>query len=251
MDKCWTLQQLTSDVASQLKTTIHLGALVPWANVAMEAELPYIFPQRVVWHFTRLVPPSYTTALDEKFLQGMINAIPQAVFQLCNLPLHALAFGCTSASAAYSVSFPDDEAIFCKCVPFLTAFSAILYVLSLHRVKRIALVTPYEEPITQKEVQAFAASEIEVLQSTSMGYRDRIGAIRNDEVLEACKESIPCEAEALVISCTALHTHQLIPILEQQYGLPVISSNTAIALASVLLGMKSNHSLWRTHNVKR
>jgi len=64
MVKRWKLRELSSDLAERIRTPAHFGVLVPWANMAMEAELPCIFPRQVVWHFARLVLPSRTTAID-------------------------------------------------------------------------------------------------------------------------------------------------------------------------------------------
>jgi maleate isomerase len=226
------------DLTQNLNETIHLGMLVPWANQAMEAELPVLFPRRVIWHVARLVPPNATTALDDEFLTGMIRSVPQAVFQLRNLPLRALAFGCTSASSA----FPDEVTTVLKTlqtgqrsIPFLTAFSALCLLLTACHAERIVLITPYEHELTLREAHAFEYQGITVQAAISLGYRDEIGTISTQQLLEACASSSLAGAEALVLSCTALHTLEVIPLLEERYRLPVLSSNTALALASILV----------------
>ncbi|WP_194830564.1 aspartate/glutamate racemase family protein [Laceyella tengchongensis] len=229
------LRELADELTEQLGFKRHFGALVPWANIAMESELPYIFPKQVVWHFSRLVPPSRTTAIDDDFLKGMIEAIPEATRQLKHIPLDVVAFGCTSAS----FSFPDKMAIFTgdmleTKIPIISAFGAILKVLSYYGAKRIILFTPYEEHITQLEAQAFADRGIEVIESVSLGYSDNIGSIKSDQIMGALPSQWSGMADAIVLSCTALHTLTAIAELERKFGIPIVSSNTALALASVM-----------------
>lgn len=235
MDRLWRLREVADDLAQQIQKTIHVGALVPWANLAMEAELPFIFPGRMVWHFARLVPPSQTTEIDTDFLQGMIEAIPQAAFAFSRLPLDVVVFGCTSASFSFSELARSRLQAASTALPFLTAFTAIRHVLHYFDARRIVLLTPYEETITQAEVHAFTENGIKVLGSAALGYRDGIGDIETDALLAVYKTCRAPEAQAVVISCTALHTLKAICLLEEQERIPVISSNSALALASALL----------------
>jgi maleate isomerase len=229
------LRQLANKLSEQLSFKRHFGALVPWANIAMESELPYILPRQVVWHFSRLVPPSHTTAIDDDFLNGMIQAIPEATRQLKHIPLDVVAFGCTSASFSY----PEKMTLFSgeklgTMIPIISAFQAILKVLSYYGAERIILFTPYEEHITQLEVQAFADHGIEVLKSVSLGYSDNIGSIQSKQIMGALPSEWSGMADAIVLSCTALHTLTAIDELEKRFGVPTISSNSALALASAM-----------------
>jgi hypothetical protein len=55
--------------------------MVPWAYSIVEAELPRWAGTSVVWHYTRLVPPSGGTASDANFLAGLIAAVQNALAQ--------------------------------------------------------------------------------------------------------------------------------------------------------------------------
>jgi hypothetical protein len=108
----------------------------------MAAELPLIFPQKVVWRVARLVPASATTALENDFLMGMIRTISQAVFQLSRLPLRSLAFGCALASGV----FPDEFATALRLLQtgHLTAFSAFCSILTMCHARWIVLIAAYQ-----------------------------------------------------------------------------------------------------------
>lgn len=237
MDKSWRISKHLQTCASFPGEPIHMGLLVPWANQAMEAEIPSLFPGRVVWHVARLVPASATTALDDTFLAGMVQALPQALFQLHHLPLRAFAFGCTSASSLFPEEITAARQAYGEDqpeIPFLTAFSALCLCLTLCQAKRMLLLAPYESALTQREGEAFTRRGMTVTTAISLGYRDDIGTISSQQLLQACDDLPLAEGDALVLSCTALHTLECIPHLEERYHLPVLSSNTALALACVL-----------------
>ena len=242
MVRSWKLLEVIHELTERipLSRPIHLGLLVPWANQTMEAEMPLLLPRRLICHVSRLVPASHTTTLDQAFLSGMIEAIPQATMQLSHLPLDFLAFGCTSASCAFPGGINLARTKLQTTLPFITAFSAICSTLTYYQAQRIMLITPYEHAITEQEVQALHGCGITVVDAVSLGYRDGISDIHDQQILDACRQCIPQEVDAIVLSCTALPTLEVIPLLEDRYHLPVISSNTALVLVTALL---STHSI--------
>ncbi|MGW0824728.1 hypothetical protein [Streptomyces sp. NPDC002845] len=74
-----------------------VGVLLPWANMAVEEELPQLGEQGVVFHYARLVPASRTTAVDDSFWHGLRAASASAVDSMRHLPLDATVLACTSA----------------------------------------------------------------------------------------------------------------------------------------------------------
>ena len=234
MGKHWKLRELSKEAADRLQPPLHLGALVPWANLAMEAELPFILPDSVVWHFSRLVPECRKTEIDEEFLQGMVQAIPQSLYALSCLPLSGIAFGCTSASFSYK-DLVHDQQLHAVEPCFLSAFNAIVYMLKLLNVHSIALFTPYEQKITDREIHALSTQGITTVDVKSLGMRDDIGMVSESQIIDSFVNWPHREVEGVVMSCTALHTLNVIEHLEKKLGCPVISSNTAMGLALPIL----------------
>lgn len=215
----------------------HVGVLVPWANMVVEEELPRLCPDGVVFHYARLVPPGRTTALNEAFLDGLRTALPDALASLGRLPLDGVLLACTSEG----FTRPDSYA-----PGLVSAFDALTSVLDRLGAKQVALVTPYPQAITDREEDAFASREITVTARASLGRDDSYARVTVGEIMALVSGIDPhglAEAEALVLSCTGWHTLGVIPRLEQDLGLPVISSNLAMARYSAELCLRTAHGM--------
>jgi len=205
-----------------LTGSLRVGVLVPWANTAVEQELPG-WAGDVVYHYARLVPAERTTALDDSFLGGLASAVPAALGQLDRLPLAGVLLACTSVG--FSGLADDLPAV-------VSAFDALLVELRRQRARRIVLATPYPELLTLREVSAFAAAGVGVLDHISLGRVDDLGSIPAADVVDLLDRLDPsaiAEADAVVLSCTAWHTAGLLGDLYRRHHRPVISSNLALA----------------------
>ncbi len=206
---------------------IHVGVLVPWVNTVVETELPRLGLERVIFHYARLVPASATTALDEAFLSGLLAAVPDALSQLERLPLAAVLVACTSAGFAVREVHPVGVA---------TAFEALAATLTRRGVERIALATPYPSAVTDREVEAFARRGIAVTASASLDLDDGYAMVTAGDIrslLDLVDLATLTQADALVLSCTGWPTLSLVPELEATLGLPVFSSNLAVAMHAI------------------
>ncbi|MGH3622439.1 MAG: maleate cis-trans isomerase family protein [Sciscionella sp.] len=197
---------------------------MPWANTVVETELPRFGLATVVFHYSRLVPPDRSTALDESFLRGLNAAVPEALARMDRLPLSAVLMACTSAGFSPTASRPASV---------VTAFDALFAALRELRAKRIVLATPYPHDLTAREIEAFVRRRIGVVTSVSLGRNDKLADVTADEIHELLDEIDPSvlrDADALVLSCTAWPTLAVLPDLEATVDIPVISSNLAMAM---------------------
>ena len=80
--------------------------LLPWANVAVETELPRLGLTHSVFHHARLVPASRTTAVDDSFWHGLREATGGALDSLSHVPLDAVVLACTSAGFTDGPAMP-------------------------------------------------------------------------------------------------------------------------------------------------
>ena len=215
---------------------IHAGVLVPWANSVVEAELPRQAPDQVVWHYSRLVPANEDTALNTHFLTGLIEAVPQAVEQLSALRLRIIYLACTSA--AFMFSEMVSEVTSGRKLPIVTAFESIVGTLRDRHIGRIALCAPYPADVTNNEASMFDKAGIEVVEYATLGLSDGYADVQPQQIrtmtARLSRENVK-NAEAIVLSCTGWPTLGLERPLQQRFGMPVISSNRAMAAHALSL----------------
>ncbi|MER7467880.1 aspartate/glutamate racemase family protein [Streptomyces sp. NPDC097981] len=201
-----------------------VGVLLPWANVAIEEELPLLAPDGVVFHYARLVPASRTTAIDHRFWDGLRAAATDAADSLRHIPLDALLLGCTSAGFIESTTPVPAGTV--------TAFDALMAELDRIGAHRIVLATPYPDAVTGTEIKALSRRSITVLASASLGLTDGypgVDPLRAKTLVLGLPQRALAQADAVVLSCTGWRTQPVLAELAQQLGRPVISSVLAMA----------------------
>lgn len=206
-----------------LADTIRVGVLVPWANTVVEAELPRLGLDRVVFHYARLVPASRTTNLGHRFLRELALAVPASLEEMSRLPLATTLLACTSAGfAENSVS-----------LPVASAFDALVATLHRMSIDQIVLVAPYPHWLTAIEARAFMGREIVVVAESSLDRDDGYSQVSPAEIRSLIAQigrRKLARAQAIVLSCTGWPTLDLLGKLEDSFGMVVLSSNLAMAI---------------------
>ncbi|MEW1547064.1 maleate cis-trans isomerase family protein [Streptomyces tsukubensis] len=208
---------------------VRVGLLLPWANVAVEEELPRCGLVNTVFHHARLVPASGTTAVGASFWHGLRGAAAEAVESMVHLPLDATVLACTSAGFTDGPPLPAGT---------VTAFDVLVEGLRAMKAQQVVLVTPYPDRVTCAEAEALRDAGFTVLAHASLGLDDGYADVPPGEVRRLLRE-LPTEplstADAVVLSCTGWHTLTCVEPLERDLGKPVLSSNLAIALHAARL----------------
>jgi maleate isomerase len=203
--------------------------MVPWANTAVEAELPYFLECQASLHSARLVPKAKRTELDDNFLWGLITAIPEAWESLSRLPLNAVAFCCTSASVFDPRSMGElEHNLSAIPLPTTTAFTSLVRQLKKVKAKDIVLITPYVPTITEQEARAFSLEGFNVVNTASLAIDDGFDQVTPDTLLSLARSAFQ-DSDAIVISCTGLYTREAISSITKLFNRPCLSSNSAIA----------------------
>ena len=104
-------------------------------------------------------------------------------------------------------------------------------------VRRISLLTPYIKELNVEVLQYFEQHGLEVLSLTGLDFDDdvAISGIAGEDLFQVASTAVAAGSEALFLSCTALRTASVIDRLEQKLGIPVVSSNLALAWHSSYL----------------
>ena len=158
---------------------------------------------------------------------------PAAKLLMPVLPLHVIAFGCTSGTmvigerrVAELIIAERPEARI--TTPIGAAFAGLRALNS----KRIALLTPYRADVNERlrayvEARGFSVTKIGTFDEADDSRAARITAASVRDA--AIKLGRDPDVEAVFVSCTSLRTVDLLPEVEAAINKPMISSNHAMA----------------------
>jgi maleate isomerase len=165
---------------------------------------------------------------------------PSVALILPGLKLDVVAFGCTSATMTLG-----EEAVFAEIhksrpdVACTTPVTAALAAFRALGIKAIGLLTPYAPEINASLVASFRARGIDVAAAATFERRDDREAARISEAsIEAAVQRLAAApgVETIFVSCTSLRAAEAAAKLERLAGVPVTSSNHAMAWHCLRLG---------------
>ncbi len=153
--------------------------------------------------------------------------------------LDAVIYSCTSGTAAighdnvakaiHSVR-PDAH-----CITPIAAAHDAFRVLGL---TRIAVLTPYSDPVTRITVDALEGESFQAVKVSNFGITvsDDISAVAPDSIFAGAVGADHSKADGLFISCTDFRAVQVIDQIEQAIGKPVVTANQATFRQSIRVG---------------
>jgi maleate isomerase len=101
------------------------------------------------------------------------------------------------------------------------------------RARRVAVATPYDAQLTQRLVAFLAEAGLETSGTSHLGMAADIWRVTAETVRELAR-AVPLDgADALFLACTNLPTYDVIPALEDELGVPVLSANLVTMWAAL------------------
>lgn len=208
-----------------------LGLIIPSSNSVMESEFYRFLSQGCSLHTSR-VP--FTEVTEESLLSMKAHLIGAAEL-LKDVEADLIIYGCTSGSFIKGKGYDREleqkieSAVGIKAI---TTSTAVLKALDLLHVKRISVATPYPDEINSAEKRFLEDNGYEVLNIQGLGLRSNLdnGRQEPEVAFRIAREAFKEGSEAVFISCTNFRTFEIIPLLEQDLGVPVITSNQASLL---------------------
>ncbi|MFD4994898.1 maleate cis-trans isomerase family protein [Streptomyces buecherae] len=204
-----------------------VGVVAPF-DFALDRELWRWVPDEVSLHLTRTPFVPVEVSLDLARVVSEHETLHAAVRALCAVTPEVVAYACASGSFAGGV--PGERAMCAAMtqageVPSLTTSGALLAALDELDARRIALVTPYTKSVTDALEEYLAAAEIAVVGRAYLGLTREIWRVPYRDVVDMARLAVVGSADALFISCTNLPTYDVIPQLEAELRMPVLSAN--------------------------
>ena len=221
--------------------TRRVGLIVPSSNTVAEVDFYRTLPLQTTLHTARMRLVQTTAKAEAQMLD---EHLPTAIADLASARPDLVVFGCTSAGAlrgnAYEARLIErlaDEAH----AEAISVAASVRAALALREARRVGVITPYVDELNDKIRGSLEADGFEVVWMRGMGIVDNfaIAAVAPAEIAAfAAASATSDEIDVLFASCTNFRALAARSQIEQQLGVPVVTSNQA-ALEAVLdrLGM--------------
>lgn len=212
-----------------------IGVVAPF-DFALDRELWRWVPDDISLHLTRTPYVPVEVSLDLARLVSEHETLHDAVATLNAIAPEVVAYACTSGSFVGGIA---GERAMCEAmtragaVPSVTTSGALLEALTDLGVRRVALVTPYTVSVTRALEEYVAEAGISVSGCAFMGLTRHIWKVPYREVVGMARKAVRGDADALFISCTNLPTYDVIPQLEAELRIPVLSANQVTMWAAL------------------
>jgi maleate cis-trans isomerase len=212
-----------------------LGVIVPSCNTVLEPEFYALLPTGVTAHFARVsFPPN--AAEDARGVSNMLSELPQALANLADARLDAIAFGCTAGSFLDGTRGADgivDMIARHTGAAGTTTVTAVVDALTALGITKLTVVTPYMGWLAQRLEAFLSSSGLQVVSMRNLGQPDAhldahiVADMSPQNTYRLVREADVSGADGVFISCTDYRTIEILDCLERDLGKPVVSSNQA------------------------
>jgi len=189
---------------------------------------------RFTFHSSRAVLHEVT----KESLERMVAEGDRCARDLADARVDALVYACLIAVMAQGAGAHDAvEAQLADTsrkngapIPVISSAGALVRAIQQLRARRVAIITPYLEPLTQLVVDYLAANDITVVDAISLKVSNNVEVGRLDpyELIALSRQLDTSHADAVVISaCVQMPSLPVVERVEHELGLPVLSAATA------------------------
>jgi maleate isomerase len=218
--------------------TYRIGQIVPSSNTTMESEIPAMLraremvePERFTFHSSRMRMQKVTKAE----LEAMDNDSNRCAAELADARVDVLGYACLVAIMSMGKGYHCQSETRLRAValeeghdiPVVTSAGALIEGLRNLGARKVSMVTPYPKPLTRLVADYIEAEGIRIIDAISLEIEDNLEVGRQDPMalVEIYRNLKLDGADALVLSaCVQMPSLAAIPIVQQECGLPVVSS---------------------------
>lgn len=172
------------------------------------------------------------TKCDASGLASMNEQIELAANQLATCNPDMVVYMCTAGSF---MKGNTGEAAIRELLfkltgkPAMTTSLAVLEALKRLQLRRVVMLTPYDEDLTRREITWLRDNDVEVTDFHFRNIPDNLdrGAQAPEESFSIVSRLNWREADGIFVSCANVRTLEIIEQLEQHTGKPVVTSSVA------------------------
>ena len=227
---------MTDQAGADYGPRARVGVATPQANPTVEPELRTLLPATIGVYATRLV---HAAPRVEDRLDHYVRHMPDAIASFGVLRLAAFGFGCTGSSYRVGPALEDrlsaEASSRAGGLPVVTAAQAIRRALAALGLRRVALVSPYPEGLSEAGYRYWADCGVELVArlrvEPALSDTHRIYELTSDDACDALLRIDRAGADALLATGTGMPTLRALRALRDELPLPVLSSNLCLAWA--------------------
>jgi maleate isomerase len=213
-----------------------IGVIALATDFNIEVDLYRLYPSDVQFFTSRVKNVNPLTIENLRTMAPGISMAADTI--LPGVELDAIIYACTSGTIAIGVDRIAE--LVHEVRPGVAVINPVTAALSAFQrfgAKRISILTPYTEAVNQEIAKFFTSQGHEVLTIAGFGFEDDTAMtyITPQDIRDAAIDCCDPDAELLFISCTALRASLVLDEIEQRLGIPVVSTNQALAWASLQL----------------
>lgn len=216
---------------------IAIGVVVPF-DFSLDWEYWKYLPPEVELHFTRTphVRGQVGVALARALWKP--SAAVRATKSLLPVNPRAVLYACSSGSFVNGVQGERElrAAMAETGVPqVVTSSGAMLDALHAARVRRVAVVTPYTERLTDLLVAFLEEAELDVTSAHYLGLKTEMSKVSKSTIVDLVRQTdSDDEADAVYVGCTAMRTYGVVAQLERELERPVFTANQVSLWAALV-----------------
>ena len=227
-----------------------VGIVMPQTGSAPEHEYHKYQPEGVTILTTRIL----FEKVDPQGLEEMSRRVMDGAKLISTAGLDIIVFPCTTGSLikgyGYDQQLIEEIKAASGVKKAMTTSTAIVRAMKAVGAKKLVVTTPYSAEVDQVEKKFLEDSGFEVLDIKGLGYTDPLcmPKVTPDMMYNLTKQVLEQhpEADTVFVSCTGLGIIDAVPMMEQDFGRPVITSNQATWWATLReLGIKEDLGLGR------
>lgn len=213
-----------------------LGLVTVNTNLVMECEFSRLAPEGVSVHVARMRGANG---------HEMARSARGAVEDLAEAGVDVIVYGCTSGSFFRGRSWEQGYRAELEALagrPVIMTAGAVTQALRAAGATRVCVATPYTADIDAALISYLEDLDFEIVgvgSGIELGSAPAINRLTAEQIRRLAMSSWKPEADALLLSCTAMAITDLIPQLEADLGSPVIASTpAALRAALIALGVE-------------
>ncbi|MFT9215379.1 MAG: Asp/Glu racemase [Acetobacter malorum] len=227
------------------KTAYRIGQIVPSSNVTMETEIPALLaarqlirPERFLFHSARM----RMKTVKKEELANMDAQSDRCALELSDARVDVLGYACLVATMSMGLGYhrQSENRLHAATVenggpaPVVTSAGALVDGLRALGARRIVVVAPYMQALTQLVVDYLTHEGYEVIDYIALEIPDNLDVAAHDperlpDILKTLKYQ---QADAVVLSaCVQMPSLPVVPMVEALTGKPVLSAAIATTYA--------------------